>query len=154
MKKLIAMALAGGLVAAPLALAKGSFEDAERVLEAASDYGITRFHSIELDDYGPRPFEVEGWLDDGWFVELYMSTEGAIGPEKRRKHGAEAAGLTADEVRGYLQAARDQGMQQVEEINVNSHGEVEVEGKDPNGRDLEVDFRAGDFSPMKVDLDD
>ena len=154
MKKLIAMTLVGGLVAAPLALAKGSFEDAERALQAANDYGISRFHSIEFDDDDHDPIEVEGWLDSDWFVELDMSTDGTIAREQRRQTRGEPAGLTADEVRGYLQAAREQGMQHVEEINVNSRGDVEVEGEDQNGRDLEVEFRGGDLTPVKVDLDD
>lgn len=154
MKKLIAMALAGGLVAAPLAMAKGSFEDAERVLQAASEYGITEFRSIEFDDDDHDPIEVEGWVDSAWSVELDMSADGTIGREQRRQSKGEPFGLTADEVRSYLQAAREQGMHVVEDFSVNSRGDVEVEGEDQNGRDLEVDFRGGDLTPVKVDLND
>lgn len=44
MKTIIALALAGGMISAPAAMAMGSFDDAERILKAGSDYEIGRAH--------------------------------------------------------------------------------------------------------------
>lgn len=76
MKKMIALTLAGTLAASPLAFAKGSLDDAETVLNAGSDYGITQFTNLEFDDDRDDPFEVEGWVDNEWYVELELSTDG------------------------------------------------------------------------------
>lgn len=154
MKNLIMLALAGGLATAPLAMAKGTAEDVERVLQAGTQYGISQFHSIEFDDDGWERIEVEGWLAEGGYVELDMNDDGTIGRERRREQSGEPAGLSADELRDYLQAARGEGLVLIEEIDVDARGKIEFSGENEAGQELEVDFRRGDLTPVKVELDD
>ncbi|MDX1551134.1 MAG: hypothetical protein ABJM11_10160 [Marinobacter sp.] len=156
MKTIIALTLAGSMISAPAAMAKGSFQDAERILQAGSDYGITQFRSIEFDedDDDYDDIELEGWVDSDWYVELDMKDDGSVGREQRRKHDGEVYGLSADDVRDYLKAAQAEGMDKLEEFKVSSSGNIEVEGDDSSGREVEVDFRLGDLTPVKVQRDD
>ncbi|HLV76951.1 MAG TPA: hypothetical protein VKY53_03360 [Marinobacter sp.] len=149
MKKLVAMTLLSGLVASPFALAAGSFDDAEKAIKAGLDYNMTHFRSIEVDD--DRDMEIEGWLDDGMYVELDLDHNATIEKEKRRKHDGEIWGLSADDVRAYLEAAHNNGMATIDELEVKANGHVEVEGEDQNGQDLDIRFRVGDRTPVKVD---
>jgi hypothetical protein len=154
MKTIVALALAGSMISAPAAMAMGSFEDAERILEAGSDYGITQFRSLEFEYEGYDDIELEGWVDNDWYVELDMNDEGSIAREQRRKHGGEPSGLTADEVRNYLKATQAEGMDRLEELKVHSRGYIEVEGAAPSGRELEIDFRVGELKPVRIEQDD
>jgi hypothetical protein len=154
MKTIIALALAGGMISAPAAMAMGSFEDAERILKAGSDYGITQFRSIEFEEDDYDDIELEGWVDNDWYVELDMNDDGSIGREQRRKHDGEPSGLSANDVRDYLNAAQAEGMTRLEEFKVSSRGYIEVEGDDASGRELEIDFRIGDLTPVRIDWDD
>lgn len=154
MKKTLTIALISGLVAAPAAFAKGSFDDAERMLQVGSDYGISHFQSIEFDDDHDDDIEVEGWMGQDWFVELDLNRNGDIEREQRRKPKGEVYGLDADDVRTYMKAAQQQGMHMLEEFKVDRNGYIEVEGEDDNGRELEIDFRSGNPEPVKVERDD
>ncbi|MBY6033240.1 hypothetical protein KUV59_08680 [Marinobacter daepoensis] len=153
MKKILTVTLISSLVAAPFAMAKGSFDDAERMLKAGTDYGITHFQSIEFDDDRADDIEIEGWMGKDWFVELDLNGSGDIDREQRRKPKGEVYGLSADDVRDYLDAAQQQGIQTFEELKVKRSGQIQVEGDDENGRELEVDFRAGSFEPVRVKKD-
>ena len=153
MKKTLTIALISGLIAAPAAFARGSFEDAERMMQVGSDYGITHFQSIEFDDDRADDIEIEGWMGQDWFVELDLNGNGDIEREQRRKPRGESYGLTASEVQDYLDAARQQGMAHIEELKIKRNGDIEVEGNDDNGRELEVDFRTGSLDPVKVERD-
>jgi len=62
--------------------------------------------------------------------------------------------LTAEEVRNYLKAAQAEGMDRLEELKVSSRGYIEVEGNDPSGQELEIDFRVGDLTPVRIERDD
>lgn len=151
MKKLITTALLSTLAISPLAMASGTFDEAEKALTAGSDYGITHFRSVELDD--DNEMEVEGWIEDGWYVEIDFDRNGNIEKEKRQKRGGQPWGISADDLRGYLDVARENGMTMLDEIEVTSDGYVEVEGDEDRGRELEIDFRIGDLSPVKIDRD-
>lgn len=154
MKKSIVLIFAGSLVAAPLAMARGSVDDAETALQAGTDYGISRFSSIEFDDDEQEPVELEGWVDDEWYVELDMALDGSIEREQRRKHRGEPKGVSADEIRNYLTASREQGLQLVEEIDIRSGGTVEIEGEDQDGLEIELVFRNGNTGPVRVERED
>src|SRR5690554_2651929 len=154
MNNTITIALISGLIAAPEAVAKGSFEDAERMLQVGSDYGITHCQSIESDDDRADDIEIEGWMGQDWFVELDLNGNGDIEREQRRKPKGEVYGLDASEVQDYLDAARQQGITQIEELKIDRNGYIEVEGEDDNGRELEIDFRSGNPEPVKVERDD
>ncbi|MFB2706627.1 MULTISPECIES: hypothetical protein [Marinobacter] len=151
MKAIIATVLMTGLATSPYALAVGSFDDADRAIQAGLDYGITQFRSIELDD--DKDMEVEGWLDDGWYVEIDLDRNASLEKEKRQKRGGEPWGISAEDLRAYLDVARQNGMTMLEEIEVKSDGYVEVEGDDERGRELEIKFRLGEMNPIDIDRD-
>jgi len=151
MKKTIVLMFAGSLVVAPLAMAKGSMDDAEKALQAGTDYGISQFTSIEFDDDGHSPVELEGWVDEEWYVELDVTLDGSIEREQRRKHSGEAGGATAEEIRTYLASSREQGLAHVEEIDVRSNGGIEIEGEGQDGREVELVFRPGNNGPVRVE---
>src|SRR5690554_6312168 len=132
MKKIIVTALLSSLAISPLAMAAGSFEDADRAIKAGLDYGITHFRSIELDD--DDDMEVEGWIENGWYVEIDLDRNASIEKENRQNRGGERWGISAEDVRAYLGVARQNGMAMLEEIEVKSDGYVEVEGDDERGR--------------------
>ena len=153
MKKTLTIALISGLVAAPAAFAKGSFDDADRMLQVGNNYGISHFQSIEFDDDHDNEIELEGWMGQDWFVELDLNGNGDIEREQRRKPKGNSYGLTAQEIQVFLDAARGQGMETIEELKIKRNGDIEVEGNDDNGRELEVDFRTGSLEPVKVERD-
>ncbi|MDO6822819.1 hypothetical protein [Marinobacter sp. 1_MG-2023] len=156
MKTLIATALAASLVAAPQAFASGTIDDAKRAVQIGSDYGISHFHSIELEDDrdDDGSMEIEGWVDNEWFVEIDVNNDGSIKKEERRKRADGPWGLSAAEVADYIDASVKQGMSRVEEIQINSRGEIEVEGDNADGQELEIDYRSGNMEPTRVDRDD
>ncbi len=86
-------------------------------------------------------------------MELDLNGNGDIEREQRRQPRGESYGLTASEVQDYLDAARQQGMAHIEELKIKRNGDIEVEGNDDNGRELEVDFRTGSLDPVKVERD-
>ncbi len=152
MNKIIALTLVSGLLAAPVTMAAGTFEDAGRALDAGTAYGITHFRSLEVDDDGRM--ELEGWVDSDWYVELDLKNDATVDREQRRKQEGTPWGVSADEINGYLEAARCQGMERFDELKVNAKGYIEVEGEDKDGRELELDFRAGDRTPVTIERDD
>ncbi|MEH6560735.1 MAG: PepSY domain-containing protein [Marinobacter sp.] len=156
MKTLIATTLAASLVAAPMAFASGTIDDAKRALQIGTDYGIAHFHSIELeDDHGDDgSMEIEGWLDEQWYVELDVNGDGSIRKEERHKRTDGPWGLSSAEAAEYIDASANQGMSRIEEIKINAKGEIEVEGDNADGQELEIDYRAGSMEPTKVDRDD
>lgn len=103
----------------PAAFAKGSFDDADRMLQVGNNYGISHFQSIEFDDDHDNEIELEGWMGQDWFVELDLNGNGDIDREQRRKAKGEIYGVSADDVRSYLKAAQQQGMATIEELKVN-----------------------------------
>ncbi|WP_417538563.1 hypothetical protein [Marinobacter sp.] len=155
MKKLIASVLAASLVAAPLVFASGTIDDAKRAIQIGSDYGISHFHSIELEDdrNDDGNMEIGGWVDGEWFVELDVSSDGTIQKEERRKRTDGPWGLSAAEVSDYIDASMNQGMSRIEEISINAKGDIEVEGDNADGYELEIDFRNGSLEPTKIDKD-
>lgn len=154
MKMIVATTLAGALLAAPLAHASGSIDEARQAVDIGADYGITHVRSIELEDDDDDRMEIEGWVDNDWSVELDVNGDGSIRKEERRKHSDGPWGLSAADVRNYIDASTEAGMTRIEEIKVNASGYVEVEGYADNGQELEVDFRSGSVEPVKVERDD
>jgi len=146
-KTLISSALVTTLVAslatASLAQAAGTVDEAKRAIQFGTDYGITHFHSIEIDDdFGitDSRFELEGWVDAEWFVELDMNADGSIQKEQRRKRTDGPWGLSAEQALNYINASVNEGMQQIEEISIDARGNVEVEGHNAKGQKLDIDY--------------
>ena len=155
MKTLIATALTASLVTAPLAFASGTVDDAKRAIQIGSDYGISHFHSIELEDDrdDDGSMEIEGWVDKEWYVEIDVNSDGSIRKEERRKRVDGPWGLSAAEAADYIDASVKQGMSRIEEIQINTRGDIEVEGDNAEGQELEIDYRSGSMEPTKVDRD-
>ncbi|WP_417513098.1 hypothetical protein [Marinobacter sp.] len=156
MKTLIATALAASLVAAPQAFASGTIDDAKRAIQIGSDYGISHFHSIELEDdrNDDGSMEIEGWVDKDWYVEIDVNNDGSIRKEQRRKRADGPWGLSATQAADYIDASVQQGMSRIEEIKINTKGDIEVEGDNADGQELEIDYRSGSMEPIRVDRDD
>ena len=148
MKTLMTITLIGALAASPLALAQTRVDQVEPFISAGTDYGISQFRSIEFDDV-----ELEGWMND-WYVELDLNGDASIRKEERRKYQREPYGLSAQDVRNYLEAASAEGMHTVEEIKIDRRGEVDIEGEDASGRELELEFRKGKLEPTRIERDD
>ena len=155
MKTLIATALTASLVSAPLAFASGTVDDAKRAIQIGSDYGISHFHSIELEDDRDDDgrMEIEGWVDGQWYVELDIDSDGTIQKEERRKRNDGPWGLTAADVEKYIDASAKQGINRIEDIKINAKGEIEVEGDNAEGQELEIDYHAGSMEPTRVNKD-
>ncbi|NWO05115.1 MAG: hypothetical protein HLX50_05275 [Alteromonadaceae bacterium] len=153
MKNLMTITLIGTLATAPLALAQTRVDQIEPFISAGTDYGISQFRSIEFDDDHYDDVELEGWTND-WYVELDLNGDASIRKEERRKYQREPYGLSAQEVRNYLEAASAEGMHTVEEIKIDRRGEVDIEGEDSSDRELELEFRNGELKPIRIERDD
>jgi hypothetical protein len=153
----VASTLAASLAATSLAHAAGTVDEAKHAVQIGTDYGITHFHSIELDDdYGiaDSRIEIEGWIDSEWYVELDVNADGSIQKEQRRKRTDGPWGLSAQQALSYIDVSANEGMQQIEEISANARGDIEVEGSNTNGQELEIDFRSDSMTPRKVEVED
>lgn len=155
MKTIFASVVVAGLVAAPLANASGDIDEVRLAVQSGSDFGITHFQTVEFDsdDMDDR-IEIEGWLDDSWFVELDMDANGTVTREDRQKRSGGARGLSATDLLDYADASASEGMTRFDEIDVDHNGRIEIDGDDASGRDLEIDFMSGSLQPTKVERDD
>jgi len=97
--------------------------------------------------------EIEGWVDGQWYVELDIDSDGTIQKEERRKRNDGPWGLTAADVEKYIDASAKQGINRIEDIKINAKGEIEVEGDNAEGQELEIDYHAGSMEPTRVDKD-
>ena len=97
MKKTLTIALISGLVAAPAAFAKGSFDDADRMLQVGNNYGISHFQSIEFDDDHDNEIELEGWMGQDWFVELDLNGNGELSLHPQDRKNCEGAPSLAEQ---------------------------------------------------------
>lgn len=153
----IASALVASLAAASMVQAAGTIDEAKRAVQIGTEYGITHFHSIELDDdfgIADSRIELEGWVDSEWYVELDVNADGSIQKEQRRKRTDGPWGLSAEQALSYIDASVNEGIQQIEEVSVNSRGDIEVDGNNANGQELEIDYRSDSMTPRRVELDD
>jgi hypothetical protein len=153
----VASTLVASLAAASLAQAAGTVDEAKRAVQIGTEYGITHFHSIELDDdfgLADSRIELEGWVDSEWYVELDVNTDGSIQKEQRRKRNDGPWGMSSEQALSYIDASVNEGMQQIEEISADSRGNIEVDGNNANGQELEIDYRNDSMTPRKVELDD
>lgn len=156
MKTAAGITLLSALALAPMAQAADSMAEVDRILTAASEYGISHFNELETEEVGMT--EVEGWLDEEWYVEVAISDSGEIGREKRQKRIDGTWGMSGDQVRQYAKAAFSEGLTRIEEISVDTRGHVEVQGygSSSNGgagdkeEELSAHFRLGDTTSVDV----
>lgn len=114
----------------------------DQILERTSAYGFTHLEEIEIKRQGQA--EVEGWLDDEWNAEVRFDLEnGDTLSEKRERLITGAWGMSDDEVRSAFELARSEGMTTFEEIAIDESGMIDIEGRDANGREIEIRLRQG-----------
>jgi hypothetical protein len=122
----------------------------ERVLAAAEGYGFVLYKEIEQK--GRNLVEVEGWLEDRWEAEIVVDLErNQIISEKRKRSMGRKRGMDSGEVRHAVAIAESEGLVHLKEIELN--GEIEVEGWDASGRELEVKLSPRDFRVLEVKYD-
>ncbi|MDM7481092.1 MAG: PepSY domain-containing protein [Halomonas sp.] len=61
--------------------------------------------------------------------------------------------MTEDDVRQALNIASQEGMTEFEEIEINKSGSIDIEGRDQNGRELDIKMRQGSFQITEIDRD-
>lgn len=130
------------------------FEDPkiDDILTYAADYGFTQLEEINVDDRGR--VEVEGWLDDEWYADVDFSMDnGDTLQEERKRLIIGAWGMSEDDVRQALNAASQEGMTEFESIDIDKSGIIDVEGREQNGRELELSLRQGSFEVTQMDRD-
>lgn len=153
MNKLTVFVLVSSAISAPLASA-ATLDDVRKTLAAGSDYGVQEFRKVEFDDDYRGEMEIEGWIDNEWYVELDLDRDGQIQKEQRKRDRGERYGLPSSEVTAYIEAAQSEGMDSFDELTVSRRGNIEVEGRDDRGRELEVDFRTGSLEVIRIERDD
>ena len=122
------------------------------ILTHASDYGFTHYEEIKVKSRGRT--EVEGWLDDEWYADIeFLIDNGESLKEERKRLITGAWGMSEDDVRQALNAAQTEGMAEFEEIEIDKTGLIDIEGRDENGRELEISLRQGSLQVSDVERD-
>ena len=122
------------------ALADGgglSQDDLMRLLDGADAYGFSHYAELDLDD--DKRLELEGWRDDGWELEVDMRVEdGTLLHEAQARSQIPDWSLTGDQLRQALANAHRNGLQRFSTLDVDGVDDIEVEGLDGDGRELEL----------------
>ncbi|MCD6005760.1 PepSY domain-containing protein [Halomonas sp. IOP_6] len=124
----------------------------DSVLTHATDYGFTHYEEISIKSRGRA--EVEGWLDDEWYADIEFSIDsGETLQEERERLITGAWGMSEDDIRQALEVASQEGMSEFEDIDIDKSGMIDVEGRDENGREIEISLRQGSFQVSEIDRD-
>ncbi|MCE8032814.1 MAG: PepSY domain-containing protein [Halomonas sp.] len=124
----------------------------DEVLEQATSFGFQHFQEIEAK--GRDSVKIEGWLDDEWQAEVRLSLEtGESLEEERKRREGGAWGMSEEDVRMAMEAAVAEGLAEFEEIQADSDGRIEIEGRDADGREIEVRTRQGERGVTDVERD-
>lgn len=122
------------------------------VLTYSADYGFTQFEEISIDSRGR--VEVEGWLNDEWYADIEFSLDnGETLQEQRERLITGAWGMSEEDIRQALDVARQEGMREFEDIDIDKSGIIDIEGRDENGRELEISLRQGAGEVTGIDRD-
>ncbi|MAO62239.1 PepSY domain-containing protein [Halomonas sp. CnH100-B] len=155
MKKMLLIPTSALLLAAAAGSAQADTQPLDRIddiLTYANDYGFSHIEEINVDDRGR--VEVEGWLDDEWYADVDFSIDNGESLQEERKRLITGAwGMSEEDVRQALDAARQEGMTEFESIDIDKSGIIEVEGREQNGRELELSLRQGSFDVTQMDRD-
>ncbi|MBE0403543.1 PepSY domain-containing protein [Halomonas citrativorans] len=129
-----------------------SMDRVDEVLVPAVDYGFTHYEEISIKSRGRA--EVEGWLDDEWYADVEFSLDnGETLKEERKRLITGAWGMSEEDVRQALEVARKEGMSELEDIDIDKGGVIDIEGRDENGRELEISLRQGSYEITEIDRD-
>ncbi|KUJ88689.1 MAG: hypothetical protein XD36_0926 [Halomonas sp. 54_146] len=155
MKKMLLIPTSALLFAAAAGTAQADSLPMDRindVLTHANDYGFSHYEEVSIKSRGR--VEVEGWLSDEWYADVEFSLDdGETLQEKRERLITGAWGMSEDDIRQALDVARQEGMVEFEDIDIDESGMIEVEGRDENGRELEISLRQGTDQINKIDRD-
>ena len=155
MKKMLLIPTSALLLAAAAGSAQADSLPMDRiddVLTHANDYGFTHYEELSIKGRGRA--EVEGWLDDEWYADVDFSMDnGDTLQEERKRLITGAWGMSEDDVRQALNAASQEGMTEFESIDIDKSGIIDVEGREQNGRELELSLRQGSFEVTQMDRD-
>lgn len=129
-----------------------SMDRVDEVLVPAVDYGFTHYEEISIKSRGRA--EVEGWLDDEWYADVEFSLDnGETLKEERKRLITGAWGMSEEDIRQALEVARKEGMSEFEDIDIDKGGIIDIEGRDENGRELEISLRQGSYEITEIDRD-
>nr|WP_228632961.1 PepSY domain-containing protein [Halomonas sp.] len=122
------------------------------VLNTAASYGFTHYEEIEIKSR--ERAEVEGWLDDEWYADVEFALDsGETVKEERKRLITGAWGMSEEDVRQALAVAQAEGMTDFEQIDIDKSGMIEVEGRDQDGRELEIKLRQGSDQASTIERD-
>ncbi|MFG6665672.1 PepSY domain-containing protein [Halomonas sp. HNIBRBA4712] len=129
-----------------------SLDRLDDVLGFTADYGFTHIEELSVD--GGNRIEVEGWLDEEWYADVEFSLDsGETLSEERERLVSGAWGMSEEDIRQAFERARQEGMVDFEEIDINRSGIIDLEGRDESGRDIDVSVRQGSYEVVEVDRD-
>ncbi|KAE8438445.1 PepSY domain-containing protein [Vreelandella piezotolerans] len=117
-----------------------------------SDYGFTHYKEVSIKSRGRA--EVEGWLDGEWFADVEFSLEnGDTLKEDRKRLITGPWGMSEEDIRQAFNVANQEGMIEFEEIEISTSGIIDIEGRDQNGRDMELKMQQGSLQITEIDMD-
>lgn len=153
MKKMLLIPTSALLLAAGSAQADyAPIDSIDNILTHAAEYGFTQYEEIQVKSRGRA--EVEGWLDDEWYADVEFSIDnGEMLKEERKRLITGAWGMSEDDVRQALNVAQAEGMTEFEEIDIDKSGMIDIEGRDENGRELDISLRQGSDQVSSIDRD-
>lgn len=155
MKKMLLIPTSALLLAAAAGSAQADSLPIDRiddVLTHANGYGFSHYEEVSIKNRGR--VEVEGWLDDEWYADVEFSLDdGETLKEKRERLITGAWGMSEDDIRQALAMAGQEGMVNVEEFDIDESGMIDIEGRDENGRELEISLRQGSDQVSEIDRD-
>ncbi|MFW3615585.1 PepSY domain-containing protein [Billgrantia antri] len=124
----------------------------DEVLEQGTAFGFQHYQEIEAK--GSDSVEIEGWLDDQWQADVRLSLEtGESLEEERKRRDGGAWGMSEEDMRMAMEAAVAEGLAEFEEIQVDRDGRIEIEGRDADGREIEVRSQQGESGVTDVERD-
>lgn len=139
-KKLLTTGIAAGLLFSAHAVLA---DDHDKLHGWLDDYGFT--HVTEVDWKSNDRVEVEGFARDNMRSEVTFNADGRVHEEEHERYTRDAWGLDLSQLQAAIDAGKDSGIRRFDEIDVNSRGEVDVEGYDENGRDVEIRLQLDDL---------
>lgn len=114
----------------------------DELLSHAEQAGMTAFKEMDFEhERGNLEFEVEGWSDDGFELDMTIAAEGGTVLEQSRSRTIEQAwGLSADQLGTLLDRATSDGFERISELDLSRSGNIEIEGYDSNNYSIERNY--------------
>ncbi|RUO32925.1 hypothetical protein [Aliidiomarina soli] len=139
-KSILAGAVAMGLMVSAPVLA----DDHGKVNDWLDDYGFSHVTEVEWKS-GDR-VEVEGFARDGMHSEVVFNADGDVHQEEHERYSRDAWGLDLSQLQKAMDKGKEGGIHRFDEIAVSSNGEVEVEGYDQDGSEVEIKLQLDELS--------